>query len=133
MNSISDEEIDHKRTGYDRKSSPVILRSDLLAMGTHLGLRHPYHRGDSRNGTERFPSLRMPSIVPSCMEPFLVGRQGFCACARIGRGTNKSQPLSRDRLRPKAVTRAVPRFRAPLPHTAGSPRNRILASSKYKI
>jgi hypothetical protein len=34
-------------------------------MGTHLGLSHPYHGGDSRNGTERFPSLRTPRIVPS--------------------------------------------------------------------
>ena len=28
-------------------------------------MRHPCHRGDSQNGTERFPSLRMPRIVPS--------------------------------------------------------------------
>ena len=34
-------------------------------METHLGLRHPYHQGDSRNGTERVPSLRMLRIVPS--------------------------------------------------------------------
>ena len=32
------------------------FRRDRLAMGTHLGLTTPYHRGDSRNGTERVPA-----------------------------------------------------------------------------
>jgi hypothetical protein len=36
-----------------------------VRMGTHSGFSHPYHRGDSRNGTERFPGLRRPWIVPS--------------------------------------------------------------------
>ena len=34
-------------------------------MGTHSGLGHPYYRGDTRNGTEKFLSLRTARIVPS--------------------------------------------------------------------
>jgi hypothetical protein len=41
------------------------LRRDPLAMGTYSGLSRPLPPGDSRNGTKRFPRLRMPRIVPS--------------------------------------------------------------------
>src|SRR6266446_5758616 len=35
-------------------------------IGTHSRIDPPlHHGGDRRNGTERFPSLRMPGIVPS--------------------------------------------------------------------
>jgi hypothetical protein len=42
-----------------------IFAATACRMGTHSGLSHPLPPGDSRNGTERFLSLRMPRIVPS--------------------------------------------------------------------
>jgi hypothetical protein len=60
-------------TAYNRPSAPLIVGNTgdsgfvatAVGMGTHLGLSHPLPPGDSRNGTKRFPSLRMPGIVPS--------------------------------------------------------------------
>jgi hypothetical protein len=42
------------------------LRRDRRGDGSPLRIEPPtYHRGDDRNGTERFLSLRTPRIVPS--------------------------------------------------------------------
>jgi len=60
-------------TAYNRPSAPLTVGNTrdsgfvatAVGMGTHSRLSHPHHRGDSRDGTERFPSLRTPGIVPS--------------------------------------------------------------------
>jgi hypothetical protein len=45
-------------------------------MGTRFRIEPP-PRGDRRDGTEGFLSLRMPRIVPSCMEPFWLDGGAF--------------------------------------------------------
>jgi hypothetical protein len=58
---------------YNRLSAPLTVgntgdsgfAATARGMGTHSGIATPYHRGDSRNGTKRFPSLWTPRIVPS--------------------------------------------------------------------
>ena len=51
----------------DTRAGRQFRPDSLDDIGAHRTTREslPYHRGDSRNGTKRFPNLRTQGIVPS--------------------------------------------------------------------
>ena len=74
------------RTDNDWKSPPERLSRDRLRTGTRSGLSQPRCPPlGRRNGTGRFPSLRMPGIVPSVYGTVFGKRQCFFALISVAR------------------------------------------------
>ena len=95
---------------------PERLTQQPPADGNPFRIEPPYHRGDSRNGTKRFPNLRMPRIVPSNCRLRLDGPPVFpysTANSRYGTG-RFHQAIQRPRIVPCVYDLFIARRRGAL-------------------